>query len=167
MQLTSKDANKLLKQFQVELVSLKRREDDASSFLAATIEDVECVRPDYNFLQTQKMIKDVETKIIKLKHAINVFNVNTVVEPFGKTIDEMLIYIPQLSLKKDKLNTMRDRPKMVRYDNSYHSNIIDYKYINYDLNEVNNEYKKVEDELAKAQIALDKINVSKTFDVEF
>ncbi|MBQ7276083.1 MAG: hypothetical protein IJS58_02425, partial [Bacilli bacterium] len=61
---------------------------------------------------------------------------------------------------------MKDTPEKERYADRNSSNIIEYQYINYDLKKVEEDYKKVETELADAQIALDKINVSKTFEVD-
>jgi hypothetical protein len=95
-----------------------------------------------------------------------VFNVNTLVEDFNMTIDEMLIYIPQLTAKKQKLSVMKDTPKLERVTGNARSNIIDYSYTNYDADIVSKDYELVEGELTKAQIALDKVNVTKTFEVD-
>lgn len=165
MKLTSKDANKLLKQLEEEINSIETNEKNSSTFIAATVENKEDVRPEYNFKETQNKLNKLKNKVIKLKHAINVFNINTIVPEFDMTIDEMLVYIPQLSLNKLKLARMKDKPKFVRLSNN-RTNIIDYQYINYDLAEVNDEYKAVESELNIAQIALDKVNITATFDVE-
>ena len=165
MKLTSKDANKLLKQLEEEINSIETNEKNSSTFVAATVENKEDVRPEYNFKETQNKHNELKNKVIKLKHEINTFNINTVVPEFNMTIDEMLVYIPQLSLNKLKLARMKDKPKFVRLSNN-RTNIIDYQYINYDLAEVNDEYKAVESELNRAQIALDKVNITATFDVE-
>ena len=81
------------------------------------------------------------------------------------TIDEMLIYIPQLTAKKQKLLSMKDTPKLERATNYSRSNIIDYTYTNYDADIVSKDFESVDSELTKAQIALDKVNVTKTFEV--
>ena len=166
MILTSKDANKLLKKLNEELNSLQSKENRSRTFLASTTEDPEKVRPDYNYEASRDSQSEIEKKIIKLKHAINEFNVNTLVEDFNMTIDEMLIYIPQLTAKKQKLSVMKDTPKLERTAGYARSNIIDYIYINYDADVVGKDYELVEAELTKAQIALDKVNVTKTFEVD-
>lgn len=167
MLLTSKNANKLLKQLQEELISIEKKENNSKTFLAATSEDPEKIRPEYDYSDMQAKQKEIENKIVKLKHAINMFNVSTIVPEFNKTIDEMLIYIPQLSARKAKLAIMKDTPKMERVNNyPRNTSIIDYSYINYDLDEVSKDYLNVQEELTKAQIAIDKLNVSKTFEVE-
>ncbi len=166
MILTSKDANKLLKKLNEELDSLRTKEARFRTFLASTTEDPEKVRPDFDYEANRDAQSEIEKKIIKLKHAINMFNVNTLVEDFDMTIDEMLIYIPQLTTKKQKLAYMKDTPKLERVTNSGRSNIIDYTYINYDADVVSKDYESVEAELTKAQIALDKVNLTKTFEVD-
>lgn len=166
MLLTSKDANKILKQLFEELSSLEIKEENSKTFIAATTEIVETLRPDYNYKEVQNKEIEIENKIRKIKHAINLFNTTIIVDGFDKTIDEMLIYIPQLTKRVSKLKEMKDNPKMRRDVNKYsYRIIIDYIYVNYDIEEAAKDYLKSEEELIKAQIALDKVNINKTFEV--
>lgn len=166
MLLTSKEASKKLKELETEHVYLLSREAQAKTFLAAVGEDVESCRPEYDYQKYQKDLEIIEDKIIKLKHAINDFNVKTTVDGFDKTIDEMLIYIPQLSKRCDKLGSMLGKLPKERNEITMRSSIIDYRYLNYDPDKAKEDYLATKDELSKAQIALDKINVTKTFEVE-
>jgi len=101
-----------------------------------------------------------------IKHAINQFNVSTVVEGFDMTIDEMLVYIPQLNRKKQKLQFMKSKMPKARSMNAFMKNIIDYEYVNYDLDAVKADFEAVSEELTKAQLALDKVNNSIEFEIE-
>ena len=85
------------------------------------------------------------------------------------TIDEILIYIPQLTRKKDKLAEMKSKLPKARVEERLGrmSNIIDYIHINYDLSTVEADYNQVSDELSKAQIALDIVNTTDTFEFDF
>lgn len=166
MIITSKEANKLLKELEYERSSLLSEEVQAKTFLAAVGEDVESCRPKYDYDKTQVAIKDVEAKIIKIKHAINVFNTTTLVDGYDKTIDEMLVYIPQLTQLSNRLARMQDILPKEREASGLRSNIIDYRYANYDIDKVKKDYKAVIDELHKCQIALDTTNINKTFNVE-
>lgn len=166
MYLTSKEANKILKQYETELNSLLRQEENASTFLASVGEDVESCRPDYDYKETQNKLLELENKIIHLKHQINLFNSSTIVEGFDMTIDSMLIYIPQLTRRKNKLETMISTPPKAREGMGLRSTIIDYRYTNYDVNDALEDYNKVSSELTKAQIALDKVNVNQKFDFD-
>lgn len=44
------------------------------------------------------------------------------------------------------------------------SNIIDYRYANYDIAAVEADYEKTADELSRAQLALDAVNGRETFE---
>ncbi len=165
MKMTSAEAAKLLRKLNDEQASLLAREENCRQFLASVGEDVEACRPAYDYAETQAMLQDLEDQIRTLKHALNVFNVTTVVPGFDMTIDEMLVYIPQLTRAKAKLNTMKQVLPKTR-EMSYGSQIIDYRYANYDIAAVEADYDKITDELSRAQTALDKVNSIETFQVE-
>lgn len=165
MKMTSAEAAKLLRKLNDEQASLLAKEENCRQFLASVGEDVEACRPAYDYAETQAMLQDLEDQIRTLKHALNVFNVTTVVPGFDMTIDEMLVYIPQLTRAKAKLNTMKQVLPKTR-EMSYGSQIIDYRYANYDIAAVEADYDKITDELSRAQTALDKVNSIETFQVE-
>ncbi len=166
MKCTSAEAGKMLRKLMEEKSSIEMREYSGKEFLAAVGEDLESVRPDYDFAKTQSALAEVEEKIRKLKHALNVFNSTTVIPEFDMTIDEMLVYIPQLTARKNKLSSMKDKLPKVREQSRTNSSILDYRYLNYDVNEVAAEYEKAADTLASAQNALDAVNMTLTLDIE-
>ena len=59
MKYTSAEAGKLLKKLNYEQSSIILREENGKEFLAAIGEDLESVRPDYNFGETQKALDAV------------------------------------------------------------------------------------------------------------
>lgn len=166
MKYTSAEANKLLRKLNDEKTSVMYREENGKEFLAAVGEDIESVRPKYDFTEMQNAIAGIETKIRKLKHAINVFNSTTIIPEFDMTIDEMLVYIPQLTAAKNKLARMKDKLPKVREQTRVNSSILDYRYLNYDVETVAAEYEKVTDTLSKAQNALDSVNMNQTLEVD-
>ena len=159
MKYTSAQANKLLKKLNDEYSALLDKEQRSRDFRAAMGEDIESVRPAYDYAKTQARLEELEGAIRRLKHAINRFNTTQVVDGFGITIDEMLVYIPQLTKRKSKLLEMKSRLPKERVEEQYgrQSNIIDYTYTNYDLAAVEADYEKTSDELSRAQLALDTV----------
>ncbi len=116
----------------------------------------------------QNQIESLEARIRQVKHAVSSFNLAQEVPGFeGMTIDQMLVYIPQLSRRKDKLSLMQQRlPKQRdRVSLARGSQIIDYSYANYDLEAVKADYQKVSEELSRAQTALDLVNTTAQLDI--
>lgn len=86
---------------------------------------------------------------------------------FDITIDEMLVYLPQLNAKCNTLSRMREAMPKVRVNSGYSGgSIIDYKYANYDIEEVGRYYTELSDTLAKAQTALDLVNSTVEFEID-
>jgi uncharacterized protein YpuA (DUF1002 family) len=162
MKYTSAQANKLLKKLNDEYSTLLDKEQRSRDFRAAMGEDIESVRPAYDYAKTQARLEELEGAIRRLKHAINRFNTTQVVDGFGITIDEMLVYIPQLTKRLE----MKSRLPKERVEEQYgrQSNIIDYTYTNYDLAAVEADYEKTSDELSRAQLALDTVNQRDSFE---
>ena len=102
-----------------------------------------------------------------VKHAINRFNIETAVPGFDMTIDEMLVYIPQLSEWKRKLTEMASFLPKERVSNGYQATkIIEYTYTNYELQKAADDLVAVTDELARAQTALDVVNNQEQMDID-
>jgi len=169
MTLTSAQAAKMLRKLEDERANLLSAEDRSSSFRAAVSEDIESVRPIYDYEATRKAVSELEAKIRRIKHTINIFNVGYVVPEFDMTIDQLLIYIPQLSKQRVKLDEMRSVLPKTRAEfglRAANVSIIDYIYANYDIDKVNEDYNLVSDLLARAQTALDTVNNTVTFDID-
>ena len=169
MKMTSAQAAKELKKLNDQYDALIDREKKVSVFTVATQEEVESVRPEYDYEGTQEALKRIEGKIRSLKHAINCFNLNQVVPGFDMTIDQMLVYIPQLTRRKKRLDEMRSRLPKERVKERFGrpSALVEYNYSNYDIKQAEEEYMLTVDELAKAQTALDTVNTSVLFEVDY
>ncbi|MCR5182178.1 MAG: hypothetical protein K6D56_04075 [Clostridia bacterium] len=168
MKYTSSEANKLLKQLKQEHDYLTTMEMQSREFNAAMGEDVESVRPAYDYAGTQEALAAVEKKIRTVKHAVNVFNATHEVPGFDMTIDEMLVYLPQLSARKFKLQGMMSRLPKVRESASGFGNnkLIDYNYANYDIQAVEKDHAEVDRLLQQAQTALDLLNTTETMEID-
>ena len=168
MKVTSAQASKMLKKLQIEYNDLLRLEDKTSTFLAAVGEDVESVRPAYSYEETREKATKLASDIRKIKHAINIFNTVTVLPGFNMTIDEALVFIPQLTAKIGRLNGMKSvlpKERQEIYGRSS-TNLIDYKYANYDIAKAESDFYQANDTLARVQLALDSVNNSELFEID-
>jgi len=171
MKYTSAEANKLLREKNDMLRQNEKKEDLSSEFIVSLGEDPESVRPEYDYAAAQSEMNRLAEEIRKIKHAINLFNATTVVPDFDMTIDEMLVYIPQLTAAKAKYEQMSSRlPKQRRDEGRYgrfsSSNLVEYIYANYNIAEAEEDYQKISRTLAKAQTALDVVNNTVQFEIE-
>ncbi len=164
--MTSAEAAKLLRETKEELASLLQKEEMSNVFSAAVTEDIESVRPEYDYASTRKEQERIEARIREIKHAISIFNARTLIPKFDMTVDQMLIYLPQLAEQKARLQVMSNRlPKQRSRGIMSSANIIDYTYANYDIPTVAKDYEKVSKRLAEAQTALDLVNTTKTLEI--
>lgn len=168
MKYTSAEAAKLLRKLNEEQEGIKEKESKSSTFIVAIEEDMESVRPAYQYSQVQEQLERLETQVRKVKHAINTFNLTTMVPGFDMTVDQMLVYIPQLNERKNKLTRMAGRLPRERVSASRRGTmpLVEYMYANYDIQKAEADLASVADELAKAQTALDVVNNSVTLEIE-
>ena len=165
---TSAEASKMLKKLLEEKSIVLANERQSCVFNASLGEEVESVRPAYDYEETQKALEDFNRKIRILKHAINRFNSTQTVGETGMTIDQVLVYIPQLTEMRSRLYDMQNRlPKQRTSVGGIGSNtVIDYRYTNYSVDKAKEDYMRVSDELRRVQTALDVVNTTITMEIE-
>ena len=165
MKYTCAEAAKLLRKLNEELKVLRAKELKGYRFTAAVDEDLESARPVYDYARAQEEQERIEAKIRKTKHAINCFNAE--VPGFDMTVDEMLVYIPQLSERKRKLTEMASFLPKERVTKGFSAaKIIEYTYTNYETEKAAEDLAAVTDELARAQTALDVVNNREQMDID-
>lgn len=167
--LTSAYANKLLKKLNEDKEYWLDKECTSYNYTAAV--DEEPVIPEYDYLSVANTIEEIDTKICKIKHAINLTNA-TVKLDIGSSklsVDTILVKMAQLNKRKQRLDVMRKQQPILRISSNYYSSkksVAEYQYINYDLNLIKSEYERIDAEIAAMQIALDKHNQTYEFEVE-
>ena len=167
--MTSAYANKVLKKLQEDKEFWANKEQECSTYIAAT--DEEPVIPEYDYAMVAGEIASIDAKIVKIKHAINLNNVNNSIDVDGvsMTIDQILVKMAQLGRRKSVLDIMRKREEKRRINSgafTTRKTAPEYEYINYDLELVKSEYERTDAEIAAMQIALDKYNQTFEFEVE-
>lgn len=167
--MTSAYANKMLKSLEEDKAFWLNKEEEACTYIAAINE--EPVVPDYDYVEVATTIAALDEKIAIIKHALNVTNANAkvLVGDVTMSIDSILIKMAQLNRRKTVLDVMRKRlPKSREEQRSYMSrnSVPEYRYINYDLELVKNEYELVSKSIMEMQMVLDKYNQTVQFEVD-
>ena len=167
--MTSAYANKVLKKLNDDKDFYLNKEQEGQIYVAAL--DEEPVIPDYDYAEVSAKIAEIDGKIIKIKHAINVTNATSKIDVEGvdMTIDSILVKMAQLNRRKLVLDKMRKRQAKARENSGLYGarkTAPEYRYINYDLKAVNKDYERIDAEIAAMQIALDKFNQTFEFEVE-
>lgn len=85
------------------------------------------------------------------------------------TVDTVLVAMAQKNKRKTFLDYLRkQQPKMRKELQAYNmrNTTPEYQYINYDLDQIKQEYEKVTAEIMDMQLALDKHNQTFEFEVQ-
>ena len=160
--ITSAYANKMLRSLEEDKAFWVNKEAASSIYVAAVNE--EPVIPEYDYMTIANTIDEIDRKIITIKHTLNLTNATAKVQIGNQemSIDSILIRMAQLNKRKAVLDDMRV------YSNSFSSSgsVPEYKYINYDLEVIRQEYDRISNTIMEMQIALDRYNQTVLFDVD-
>ncbi len=170
MKMTSAYANKVIRKLNEDKEFWNNKERNSSTYIAAI--DEEPVIPEYDFAKVSAAIEEIDEKIVKIRHALNVSNAtNTItVGERQMTIDEVLVRMAQLNLRKGFLDSLRKKePKerIMSYRMRSGKSVPEYEYINYDLELVKREYDLIDAQIAEMQIGLDRYNQTVEFEVDY
>lgn len=168
VKMTSAYANKVLKILAEDKLYWRDKEVSSSTYLAANNE--EPVIPEYNYIEVAAKIEDIDEKMAKIKHALNISNAIAKI-PVGDeemSVDTILIKMAQLNSRKNVLDGMRKRLPKAREEDSFmgKNSVPEYRYINYNLNVVRKDYDIISQKIMEMQMALDKYNQTVSFDVD-
>lgn len=155
-------ANKLVKQLQADKAAIQTKEAQNASYSYLNGETPE--KPEYDFAETQAALRRYDDKIVKLKHAINVFNCTTQLDGLDMTIDAALVRMAMLNNEKTKLNSMRMSQKKSRMTTL--RGVSEFTEINYAIEDAQTRYDEVSRELLAIQQALNIANLTKTFEID-
>jgi hypothetical protein len=167
--MTSAFANKMLKSLEEDKAFWVNKEAASSTYVAAINE--EPVVPEYDYAEVAATIAALDEKIAMIKHALNVTNATAKVpvDDTEMSIDTILIRMAQLNKRKSVLDQMRKQlPKTREEQHSYMSrnSVPEYRYINYDLELIKQEYETVSRTIMEMQMALDKYNQTVQFEAD-
>lgn len=167
--MTSAYANKVLRKLNEDKAFWCNKEAEGCTYVASL--DEEPVIPEYDYSRVAATIAEIDEKIVKIKHAINQANITCriPVADTEMTVDEILVKMAQLNRRKAVLDGLRKQEPKVRMNAGIYSarkTAPEYRYINYDLEVVKQDYDRVDGQLAEMQLALDKHNQTYAFEVD-
>lgn len=167
--MTSAYANKLIKKLNEDKEYWRAKENEGYLYVAAL--DEEPVIPEYDFEAVSAKIAEIDEKVCKIKHAINLSNATNVIKVGDTelTIDAVLVKMSQYNNRKSMLDLMRKQSPKTRINSggfNTKKTVPEYQYINYDLATVAAEYERIDAEISQMQLALDKYNQTFEFEVE-
>lgn len=167
--MTSAYANKVLRKLQEDKEFWLNKEREGHIYVAAL--DEEPVIPEYDYKVVAANITEIDEKIVRIKHAINIVNATNEILVGDKkmSIDVILVRMAQLNKRKNVLDRMRKQQPKTRISSGVFAarkTAPEYQYINYDLDLIKKEYEAIDAEIASMQIALDRFNQTFEFDVE-
>lgn len=162
MIINSDTANKLIKQYQAEIDSLLQIESIGSTYSFGANE--EPCKPDYSFTEMQVQLRGLQEKILKLRHAINVFNTGMELKDVGCTLDEALGRMSMLNKEKKRLYALLQTPEK-RRERAYGGRDADFVCRNFDIADVRAAYDDVSKRLMDIQQAINTANLIEKFEV--
>lgn len=162
MRLNSDSANKIIKHLQSEADMLLQAERRDCTYSHTPSESP--IIPTYSFTDTQAKLKALRDKIAALRHAVNRFNVETMVDGFDLTVDEALGYMSRLNEEKRRLHNLISIPEVTR-TRGLGGKEPDLVHRNFDANEVQAAYKATCKELMLIQQAINVVNLTKEFEI--
>ncbi len=169
VKMTSAYAAKLIKKLNEEKSYWISLEEERCVYVASVEE--EPVIPEYDFEEVRGHLAEIDDRIVRIKHAMNISNSSNEVRVNDRTmtIDIILIRMAQLNRRLAVLDEMRKRQPKTRLETNVFSSrktSPEYRYTNYDLTLVGDEYKRVEAEITAMQLALDKYNQTVEIDID-
>lgn len=167
--MTSAYANKLLKQLDDEKAYLLSMEKSGSTYIAPAGEE----KPDtdYDYQETQKKLSEIDDRIVRIKHAVNLSNVTSHIRIGDEmmTIDEILVRMAQLNKRKNILDAMRKLKDGERQGRGFFDSgvaVPEYKYLAFSMQDVREDYARISKEIMEMQLALDRHNQIDEFEVD-
>ena len=171
MKMTSAYANKMIKKLMDDKHYWREIENERHKYIVGIGE--EAIIPEYDFMEVHKTIADLDERIVKIKHALNISNSTNRVSVDGKeyTIDMLLVKMAQMNERKAVLGAMRKLTPKTRvmesgYGRMHKTPTSDVQCINFDMDIVKREYDHVDVFINELLLALDKYNQTVEFEVD-
>ena len=161
MKMCNSEAMKAIKELEEKKRNVIYNEDYRSRI--SYKEGEEKVMTKYNYAETRKAIAEIDERIRKIKHALAVCNCTAVVDDFGITIGEALVYLAQLNAEYDQLDDLSEKDKLSRRITA--NGVLEYTECLYDPEEATKDCEPLHSKICKLQVAIDRANLTNYIDV--
>ncbi len=161
MKICNTEAMKQIKELEKKKEILLYTENTKSTISYKEGETKKPSKYDYN--QTRTKIKELDTQIRRLKHALAIANSTVVVQEFHMTIGEALIYLAQLNNEYRQLETLSSKDKLERRITA--NGVLEFTECLYDPEEVEQAQNNLYSEITKLQVAIDRANLNHYLDI--
>lgn len=121
-------------------------------------EGEEKMKSDYDYFMLHDEIRDIDGRIVYIKHKLARANCIVPVEPFGYTVGEALVYLAQLQSAKtqaERLAGQRQSERHITYNG-----VVEYTDCVYNVNDAKQELRMLRDKISSLQIAIDRANLT-------
>lgn len=166
MKLNSAQCNKLIRKWKDEIQSLYSVENTRSIY--TEVEGVTPVIPPYSYETTRTGVAELRSKIVKVKHALNVHNTEHVIDSLNMTVDEVLITMAQLTTEKLRVDGLRKHAPRIIKERTFGGNThnVEYDVANYNIADAEQDYNILDKRITELQLALDLDNNTVQFEVD-
>ncbi len=156
MKVCNSEAMKLIKDLEEKKQLLISNEDKRSRISYKEGEEKVINRYDYD--QTRKEVAKIDERIRKIKHALAKCNCTAVIDGFGITIGEALVYLAQLNTEYGQLDELSNYNKLSRRITA--NGVLEYTECLYDPEKVAEDMDVLHTKIGKLQVAIDRANLN-------
>ena len=151
--MTINEIGKKIGDLKTERERLIEKDKKLRVFRASEFEDLEKLRPDYDYVGLQSELDGVEKEIRNLTaKAISILTTQKVNEFHDMTVLDLLLYLRDLKEKEERLYEMTTHLERERHVSSH---LLEYEHINYDISKVEEDLRKTREELKKVRTFFD------------
>ena len=161
MKLCNSEAMKAIKELEEKRQLIIYNEDKRSRI--SYKEGEQKVINKYDYKETRKNVAEIDGRIRKIKHALAVCNCTAVVDDFGITIGEALVYLAQLNTEYRQLDDLTDYNKLSRRITA--NGVLEYTECLYDPEEVARDMEELHAKIGKLQVAIDRANLTNYIEI--
>ena len=161
MKMCNSEAMKAIKELEEKKKNVIFIEDNRSRI--SFKEGEKKVLTNYEYDATRKSVADIDERIRKIKHALAVCNCTAVVDDFGITIGEALVYLAQLNAEYRQLEMLSNFNKLSRRITA--NGVLEYTECLYDPEATRNDLEALHAKICKLQVAIDRANLTNYIEV--